>query len=51
MIQGEGAYFWTEKQLADGRGLAKSMFSSDKNVTSMPADKDFWLSVRCVMNK
>ena len=50
VIQGEGAYFWTDKQLADGRGLAKSMFNTDKNVTSMPADKDFWLSVRCVVN-
>ena len=50
VIQGEGAYFWTERQLSDGRGLARSMFNTDNNVTSMPVEKEFWLSVRCVVN-
>ena len=50
VIQGEGAYFWTERQLKDGRGLARSMFNTDNNVTSMPVEKEFWLSVRCVVN-
>lgn len=50
VIQGEGAYFWTEKRLSDGRGLARSMFNTENAVTSMPVEKEFWLSVRCVVN-
>ena len=51
VIQGEGAYFWTEKRLSDGRGLARSMFNTDNAVTAIPVEKEFWLSVRCVVNE
>lgn len=50
VIQGEGAYFWTEGDVGDGRGFARSMFSTDKEVSSMPVDKAFAMSVRCVVN-
>lgn len=50
VIMGEGAYFWTSKDVGDGRGIARSMFSTDKEVSSIPVDKNFWLSVRCVVN-
>jgi len=50
VIQGEGAYFWTDADVGDGRGVARSMFSTDKEVSSMPVDKAFSMSVRCVMN-
>ncbi|MCF0221830.1 MAG: hypothetical protein HUK19_06010 [Fibrobacter sp.] len=50
VIIGEGAYFWTEKETADGRAVARSMFSTDKDVSSMPVEKSFAMSVRCVMN-
>ena len=50
VIQGEGAYFWTSKDVGDGRGVARSMFSTDKEVSTIPVDKGFWLSVRCVVN-
>ena len=49
-IMGEGAYFWTEKQDGDSRGTARSMFSTDKEVSSISVDKGFFLSVRCVVN-
>ena len=50
VIQGEGAYFWTSKDVGDGRGIARSMFNTDKEVSAIPVDKKFWLSVRCVVN-
>lgn len=50
VIQGEGAYFWTSKDVGDGRGVARSMFATDKEVSAIPVDKKFWLSVRCVVN-
>ena len=50
VIQGEGAYFWTEKKLPDGRGVARTIFNTEKNVQSIPVEKEFWLSVRCVVN-
>ena len=50
VIQGEGAYFWTSKDVGDGRGIARSMFATDKEVSSIPVDKKFWLSVRCVVD-
>lgn len=50
VIMGEGAYFWTSKDVGDGRGVARSMFSTDKEVSSIPVDKRFSLSVRCVMD-
>jgi uncharacterized protein (TIGR02145 family) len=50
VIMGEGAYFWTSKDVGDGRGVARSMFSTDKEVSAIPVDKKFWLSVRCVVN-
>ncbi|MBQ9224744.1 MAG: hypothetical protein IJ177_00945 [Fibrobacter sp.] len=50
VIQGEGAYFWTGNDVGDGRGVARSMFSTDKEVSTIPVDKGFWLSVRCVVN-
>ena len=50
VIQGEGAYFWTSKEVGDGRGIARSMFATDKEVSSIPVDRKFWLSVRCVVN-
>ena len=50
VIVGEGAYFWTSKDVGDGRGVARSMFSTDKEVSAIPVDKKFWLSVRCVVN-
>lgn len=49
VIQGEGAYFWTEKDTGDGRGMARSMFNTDKEVSSIPVDKTFSLSVRCIV--
>ena len=45
---GEGAYFWTEKADGDKRGTARSMFSTDKEVSSISVDKGFYLAVRCV---
>ena len=50
VIQGEGAYFWTSKDVGDGRGIARSMFATDKDVSTIPVDKKFWLAVRCVVN-
>lgn len=50
VIQGEGAYFWTNKDVGDGRGMARSMFSTDKDVSTIAVDKGFWLAVRCVVN-
>lgn len=50
IIQGEGAYYWTDRDVGDGRGVARSMFSTDKEVSSMPVDKGFSMSVRCVVN-
>ncbi|MCQ2092713.1 MAG: hypothetical protein MJY85_08540 [Fibrobacter sp.] len=50
VIVGEGAYFWTEKETADGRAVARSMFSTDRDVSSMPVEKSFAMSVRCVVN-
>lgn len=49
VIQGEGAYFWTSKDVGDGRGIARSMFSTDKEVSTIPVDKKFSLAVRCVI--
>ena len=50
VIQGEGAYFWTNKDVGDGRGVARSMFCTDKEVSTIPVDKKFSLAVRCVVN-
>jgi len=50
VIQGEGAYFWTSEDVGDGRGVARSMFATDKDVSTIPVDKKFWLAVRCVVN-
>ena len=50
VIQGEGAYFWTSKDVGDGRGVARSMFATDKEVSAIPVDKKFWLAVRCVVD-
>ena len=50
VIQGEGAYFWTSKDVGDGRGIARSMFSTDKDVSTIPVDKKFSLAVRCVVD-
>lgn len=46
---GEGAYFWTEKSDEDNRGTARSMFNTDKEVSSISVDNAFYLSVRCVV--
>ncbi|MCR5378202.1 MAG: hypothetical protein K6E57_04500 [Fibrobacter sp.] len=46
---GEGAYFWTEKADGDKRGTARSMFSTDKEVSSISVDNKFFLSVRCIV--
>ncbi len=45
---GEGAYFWTDQVSEDGRGVARNMFSSDKEVSTITVDADFYLAVRCV---
>ena len=45
---GEGAYFWTADADTDGRGKARTMFSSDKDVGSITVDPSFYLAVRCV---
>ena len=45
---GEGAYFWTDKADGDKRGTARSMFSTDKEVSSISVDKEFYLAVRCI---
>ena len=50
VIQGEGAYFWTSKDVGDGRGVARSMFATDKEVATIPVDKKFSLAVRCVVD-
>lgn len=50
VIIGEGAYFWTNQDGGDGRGVARSMFSTDKEVSTISVDKKFSLSVRCVVN-
>lgn len=47
-VIGEGAYFWTEKSSDDGRGVARSMFSSDNDISTISVDKAFFLSVRCI---
>lgn len=51
VIQGEGAYFWTNNDGGDGRGEARSMFSTDKEISSIFVDKKFRLSVRCIVDK
>lgn len=45
---GEGAYFWTEKAEDEKRGMARSMFSTDAEVSSISVDIGFYLSVRCI---
>lgn len=50
VIVGEGAYFWTDRETNDGRGIARSMFSTDRDVNSMPVEKSFAMSVRCVVD-
>ncbi|MCF0217026.1 MAG: hypothetical protein HUK21_11210 [Fibrobacteraceae bacterium] len=50
-IIGEGAYFWTNKDDGDSRGTARSMFSTDAEISSISVDKNFYLSVRCVKDK
>lgn len=50
VIIGEGAYFWTDEESADGRAIARSMFSTDRDVNSMPVEKSFSMSVRCVVD-
>ena len=45
---GEGAYFWTDKADGDKRGTARYMFSTDKEVSSISVDKEFYLAVRCI---
>lgn len=44
---GEGAYFWTEEE-ENMRGVARSMFSTDADVSRITVDPNFKLSVRCV---
>ncbi|GEM_PF-830925 len=44
---GEGAYFWTEVEEGN-RGVARSMFSSDNDVSRITVEPGFKLSVRCV---
>lgn len=48
---GEGAYFWTEKADGDKRGTARSMFSTDKDVSSISVDSGFYLAVRCIVGE
>ena len=50
VIMGEGAYFWTSGESGDGRGIARSLFSTDNDISSMPVEKSFSLSVRCIMD-
>lgn len=50
VILGEGAYFWTEAEVGDGRGYARSLFSTDREVSTIPVDKEFSMSIRCVVN-
>lgn len=45
---GEGAYFWTEQADEEKRGTARSMFSTDAEVSSISVDIGFYLSVRCI---
>ena len=45
---GEGAYFWTADVDTDSRGMARTMFASDKDVGSITVDPSFYLAVRCV---
>lgn len=45
---GEGAYFWTEKDEDEKRGVARSMFSTDEEISTISVDSEFFLSVRCV---
>jgi len=46
---GEGAYFWTEKPSDKGRGVARSMFSTDNDVSNISVDESFFLAVRCIV--
>lgn len=45
---GEGAYFWTELADDGTRGMAKSMFSTDTEVSTISVDSGFHLAVRCI---
>lgn len=45
---GEGAYFWTEQADDEKRGTARSMVSTDAEVSSISVDIGFYLSVRCI---
>ena len=47
---GEGAYFWMEAPADEGRSYARSMFSSDRDVSRIPVDNGFMMSVRCVVD-
>lgn len=49
-ILGEGAYFWTSDDIGDGRSVARSMFSTDKDISTIQVDKRFYLSVRCILD-
>ncbi len=46
---GEGAYFWTEKPSDKGRGVARSMFSTDNEISNISVDETFFLAVRCIV--
>ena len=47
---GEGAYFWMEDAADEGRSYARSMFASDRDVSRIPVDNGYYMSVRCVVN-
>lgn len=47
---GEGAYFWMEDAADEGRSYARSMFATDRDVSRIPVDNGYYMSVRCVMN-
>lgn len=47
---GEGAYFWMEDAADEGRSYARSMFATDRDVSRIPVDNGYYMSVRCVVN-
>lgn len=47
---GEGAYFWMVDAADEGRSYARSMFATDRDVSRIPVDDGYYMSVRCVMN-
>ncbi len=47
---GEGAYFWMEDAADEGRSFARSMFATDRDVSRIPVDNVYYMSVRCVVD-